>query len=63
MSGDVKYYGDWHPPREPFDQEPRMVRWLIRHSGNLIKNGSQASIALFVFSLVAFSISFYLLFF
>lgn len=50
----VKYY------REP--NTPGVVRWVIKYSGGLVKDGNQASYVLIGFVVVAIIISLFLIF-
>jgi hypothetical protein len=64
------------PPKVVFEEEnqwkvikhypkplaPKMVRWVMKHSGGLIKDENQASYVLVVFAIIIFVISLYFFF-
>lgn len=52
--GAIKYY------RQP--TATKMVQWLVKHSGGLIKNDKQANYLLIAFALVIFAISLFIFF-
>ncbi len=56
-------FEEWKPSTETFkENSAKMIRWIIKNSGGVVKNKKQASLVLFLFSLIAFSVSLYLFF-
>ena len=52
--GAIKYY------REP--SAPKIIQWIMKYSGGLIKNTNQAGYVLFTFIIITFGTSLYLFF-
>lgn len=60
-NGDVQFH-EWRPPRYTPDETPKIVHWVISHSGGLIKNTKQAQYVLLGFVVLSAAISFFLLY-
>jgi hypothetical protein len=60
MSNEFHVYNDWHPPREPEDNIPRMVRWVMQKLH--IEDTATATTILMVFSICTFLLSLYFFF-
>jgi len=54
--------GQWSSGPYVFPTAPKIIRWLVKYSGGLIKNEKQAPYALLAFIIFVIIISFYLIF-
>lgn len=58
----VKFEGEYRAPRSYYPGTPKIIQWVIKYSGGLVKDERQASYLIFGFVAVAIIITLFLIF-
>jgi hypothetical protein len=60
--GGVKFEEEYRVPRSYYPETPKMIQWVIKYSGGLVKNEKQASYVLIGFVAMAVIVALFLVF-
>lgn len=65
MNGDDNkvQFQEYHVPRSSLEEKSKLVEWIIKYSGGLIKNEKQATYVLLGFVIMATGVALFLIFY